>query len=140
MTTPRNRRRDSTHATTSPPGRPLYSGARRPCDSGHGSPSSQEGFVATLLAPLSQDVIGGDAQTLGLTLSAQAVGGIAGSWWAARVADRYDPFSFLGRGAVACGLLLVDDCAAMSRPSNVRPPAPFRPIRHAWTTQNSLPS
>lgn len=65
-----------------------------------------EGFVSTLLAPLVSDLIGGGAQTLGWILSAQAVGGIAGAWWASRIADRHDPLALLGVGAVASGLLL----------------------------------
>lgn len=65
-----------------------------------------EGFTSALLAPLASDLIGGGAQTLGWILSAQAVGGIAGAWWASRIADRHDPMVLLGAGAVASGVLL----------------------------------
>lgn len=65
-----------------------------------------EGFISALLAPLASDLIGGGAQTLGWILSAQAVGGITGAWWASRIADRHDPLVLLGAGAVASGVLL----------------------------------
>lgn len=65
-----------------------------------------EGFVSALLAPLADELIGGGAQTLGWILSAQAVGGIIGAWWATRAADRHDPLRLLGWAAVSVGLLL----------------------------------
>ena len=65
-----------------------------------------EGFVSALLAPLARELIGGGAQTLGWLLSAQAVGGIVGAWWATRAADRHDPLRLLGWAAVSIGLLL----------------------------------
>ncbi len=65
-----------------------------------------EGFVSALLAPFTSEVLGGGAQTLGWMLSAQAIGGIVGAWWAARITDRHDPLRMLGSAAAVSGLLL----------------------------------
>lgn len=65
-----------------------------------------EGAISALLAPFTRDVLHGGAEVLGTMLSAQAVGGIAGAWWASRVADRRTPLSLLGGAALASGLLL----------------------------------
>lgn len=66
-----------------------------------------EGFVAALLAPFVRDLAGGGPGALGLILSAQAVGGIAGSVWASRRAGRADPLRLLGAAAVLAGVLLL---------------------------------
>ncbi len=66
-----------------------------------------EGTISALLAPFTDDVLGGGAGVLGAMLSAQAVGGVAGAWWASRVADRHTPLGLLGVAAIASGGLLV---------------------------------
>lgn len=65
-----------------------------------------EGAISALLAPFTSDVLHGGAGVLGAMLSAQAIGGIAGAWWASRVADRRSPLSLLGGAALASGVLL----------------------------------
>lgn len=66
-----------------------------------------EGSISALLAPFTQEILRGGADILGLMLAAQAVGGIAGAWWASRKADRLTPLRLLGGAALASGLLLV---------------------------------
>lgn len=65
-----------------------------------------EGFLAALLPPLVGNVIGGGAGTLGLIMSAQAIGGILGAWWATRITDRHDPLLVLGITCVVGAVLL----------------------------------
>jgi predicted MFS family arabinose efflux permease len=65
-----------------------------------------EGAISALLAPFTSDVLHGGADIVGAMLSAQAIGGIAGAWWASRVADRRTPLSLLGGAALASGALL----------------------------------
>lgn len=66
-----------------------------------------EGFISALLAPFAFAVIDGDAQIIGWILSAQAIGGVAGAWYAGRVTDRREPLAQLGWSALAAGLLLL---------------------------------
>lgn len=66
-----------------------------------------EGFISALLAPFIRDIVGGGASTIGWILSAQAVGGVVGAWWASRIADRVDPLTLLGAAALAAGGLLL---------------------------------
>ena len=66
-----------------------------------------EGAISALMAPFTSDVLGDGAGLLGAILSAQAVGGIAGAWWASRNADHQSPLQLLGGAAVASGLLLI---------------------------------
>jgi predicted MFS family arabinose efflux permease len=65
-----------------------------------------EGAVSALMAPFTREVLSGGAGLLGGMLSAQAIGGIAGAWWASRNADKRSPLRLLGGAAVASGLLL----------------------------------
>lgn len=65
-----------------------------------------EGYVSALLAPFTKEILGGGAQTLGWMLSAQAVGGSLGAWWATKVVDRHDPLRLLGIAGVISGVLL----------------------------------
>ncbi|WP_019586098.1 MFS transporter [Deinococcus apachensis] len=66
-----------------------------------------EGFISTLMAPFVRDILGGDGQALGLIMSAQALGGAAGAWVVARVADRWSALRLLALGALGSGLLRV---------------------------------
>jgi predicted MFS family arabinose efflux permease len=66
-----------------------------------------EGAISALMAPFTREVLGGGAGLLGGMLAAQAIGGIAGAWWASRNADKRSPMQLLGGAAVASGLLLV---------------------------------
>jgi predicted MFS family arabinose efflux permease len=66
-----------------------------------------EGAIAALMAPYTREVLGGGAGLLGGMLAAQAIGGIAGAWWASRNADKRSPLQLLGGAALASGLLLV---------------------------------
>lgn len=65
-----------------------------------------EGSISALLAPFTQTILHGGADALGIILSAQAVGGIVGAWWAARNADRHPPLRLLGSAALISGCLL----------------------------------
>lgn len=69
-----------------------------------------EGFISALLAPLIDEMLGGGADTLGIILSAQAIGGLVGAWWASRIMDRADPLTLMGItsliGAVLLGVVL----------------------------------
>lgn len=65
-----------------------------------------EGSISALLAPFTQTILHGGADALGIILSAQAVGGVLGAWWAARSADRHPPLRLLGSAALISGCLL----------------------------------
>ena len=66
-----------------------------------------EGFVSALLVPWMTDIAGGGGADLGLMLSLQALGGIAGGFLVARWATRWHPLALLGAGAVISGVFLV---------------------------------
>lgn len=66
-----------------------------------------EGSISALLAPFTREVLRGGAEVVGLVLAAQAVGGIAGAWWASRSADNMMPLRMLGGASLAAGLLMV---------------------------------
>lgn len=66
-----------------------------------------EGFVSALLAPFARELLAAGPDALGWILSAQAIGGILGSIWAARVADRRDAFPLLTAAALAAGILML---------------------------------
>ena len=65
-----------------------------------------EGAISALMAPFTREILGGGAGLLGAMLAAQAIGGIAGAWWASRNADKRSPLQLLSGAAVASGLLL----------------------------------
>lgn len=65
-----------------------------------------EGSISALLAPFARQILRGGADVLGTILSAQAVGGIVGAWWAARSADRHPPLRLLGGASLISGCLL----------------------------------
>lgn len=66
-----------------------------------------EGAISALLAPFTSDMLGGGAPLLGAMLTGQAAGGIAGAWWASRVADRHPPLVLLGGAGIVSGCLLL---------------------------------
>lgn len=66
-----------------------------------------EGFVSALLAPWMTDIAGGGSGDLGLMLSLQALGGIAGGVLVVRWANRWHPLCLLGAGAVLSGVFLI---------------------------------
>lgn len=65
-----------------------------------------EGFVSALLAPFARELLDVGPGAVGGILSAQAVGGVLGAWWATRVADRLDPLRLLSIAAIMIGGLL----------------------------------
>ena len=64
-----------------------------------------EGIMGTLFTPYVKDVLDGNAATLGIVSSAQAVGGILGGLVVATVGVRASPRALLGLGAVLFGLV-----------------------------------
>jgi predicted MFS family arabinose efflux permease len=66
-----------------------------------------EGAISALLAPFAREVLRGGAEVLGLILATQAVGGIAGAWWASRTADHRAPLRMLGGASLTAGCLLI---------------------------------
>lgn len=64
-----------------------------------------EGTVSTLMAPFIEVTFGGGGFELGLVVSAQAVGGIAGGLLLTNFADRVPVLRLLGWGALAGGFL-----------------------------------
>ncbi len=64
-----------------------------------------EGIMGTLFTPFVKDVLEGDAATLGLISSAQAVGGILGGFVAAAAGRRWRPRVLFGWGSVIFGLV-----------------------------------
>lgn len=66
-----------------------------------------EGTVSTLMAPFVSVMLGGGGRELGLLMSTQAVGGIAGGLLLTRFADRIVPIRLLGWGGLLSGVLLV---------------------------------
>ncbi|BCJ63520.1 MFS transporter [Polymorphospora rubra] len=64
-----------------------------------------EAIMGTLMAPFVRDVLHGNAQTYGVIMSAQAVGGIAGGVLATLFGHRVSPRRLAGYGAVAFGVL-----------------------------------
>lgn len=66
-----------------------------------------EGFVSALLVPFARELLDAGPDAVGWILSAQAVGGVLGAWWATRVADRLDPLRLLSVAAVIVGVLML---------------------------------
>ncbi len=66
-----------------------------------------EGFISTLMAPFVKVILSGGGRELGLIMSVQAVGGIAGAWLLARFPDRVPPLRLLGWSALLSAGLLV---------------------------------
>ena len=64
-----------------------------------------EGIMGTLFTPYVKDILEGDAATLGLISSAQAVGGILGGFVAAAAGRRWTARALFGWGAVVFGLV-----------------------------------
>lgn len=62
-----------------------------------------EAIMGTLIAPFVHDVLGGTAQTFGLIMSAQAIGGIVGGFLVTLVGHRLAPRTLFGWGAVGLG-------------------------------------
>ncbi len=66
-----------------------------------------EGFVSALLAPWMADIADGRGSDLGLMLSLQALGGIAGGALVIRWSSRGETLSLLSAGAIVSGVFLV---------------------------------
>ncbi len=64
-----------------------------------------EGIMSTLFAPFVRSVLHARAETYGLIVAAQAVGGILGGLLTASFGDRLRPARAMGRAAVAFGLI-----------------------------------
>lgn len=64
-----------------------------------------EGTISTLMAPFVSVMLGGGGLELGLIMSAQAVGGIAGGLLLTGFADRVPAVRLLGWGALAGGFM-----------------------------------
>jgi MFS family permease len=64
-----------------------------------------EGIMGTLFTPYVKDILDGDAATLGMVTSAQAIGGILGGFVAAAAGRRWTARALFGWGAVVFGLV-----------------------------------
>jgi len=73
---------------------------------GVGVVSVSEGILSVALVPFTRQVLGGGAATLGLIVSAQAIGGIIGSVIFGRVGDRLPPALTVGISGATDAVLL----------------------------------
>ena len=64
-----------------------------------------EGFFEVMIIPYVKDVLRGGAQELGWMMTAQAVGGLVGGVFVARVSKRVKPVNLLGAGLFLLGLI-----------------------------------
>jgi predicted MFS family arabinose efflux permease len=67
--------------------------------------STGEGIMGTLFAPYVRHVLHGSGQVYGVITGVQAVGGVAGGFVVAAVADRWSPVVMVWAGSMAFGLI-----------------------------------
>jgi MFS family permease len=79
--------------------------------------------MSALYVPFVVEAVGGDAQTLGWLMSAQAVGGLLGGAVVAQVGARVSPLRLFGPSAVLFGLI---DLAIFNIPALA--PGPLAPL------------
>lgn len=66
-----------------------------------------EGLIEVLLVPFVKSVLHGNAEVLGWILTAQAIGGIAGSFLLSSVSRKISPRLLVGWSGVALGIILL---------------------------------
>lgn len=66
-----------------------------------------EGLIEVLLVPFVKDVMHGNAEVLGWILTAQAIGGIAGSFLLSSVSKKISPRQLVGWSGIALGVILL---------------------------------
>jgi MFS family permease len=67
--------------------------------------SAGEGIMGTLFAPYVRHVLHGSGQVYGLITGVQAIGGVAGGFVVAVLAERWSPVTMVWAGSVAFGLI-----------------------------------
>ena len=67
--------------------------------------STGEGIMGTLFAPYVRHVLHGGSQVYGVITGVQAIGGVAGGFLVAVVADRWSPVTMVWAGSIVFGLV-----------------------------------
>jgi predicted MFS family arabinose efflux permease len=67
--------------------------------------STGEGIMGTLFAPFVRHVLHGSGQVYGVITGVQAIGGVAGGFLVAVVAERWSPVTMVWAGSIAFGLI-----------------------------------
>ncbi|MGC4109354.1 MAG: MFS transporter [Nocardioides sp.] len=67
--------------------------------------STGEGIMGTLFAPYVRHVLHGSGQVYGVITGVQAIGGLAGGFMVAAVADRWSPIAMVWVGSILFGLV-----------------------------------
>jgi MFS family permease len=67
--------------------------------------STGEGIMGTLFAPFVRHVLHGSGQVYGVITGVQAIGGVAGGFLVAVVAERWSPVTMVWAGSIAFGLV-----------------------------------